>query len=264
MEQIGADELTNITLDLTKPTVLFSAEGHTIYWLGITNETAFRCNTYLIQDGDEVILVDPGNRLFFDQVKERVAQIIDPDLVTGMILCHQDPDVAASIYDWLTLKPSIKIFTSPRANVLLPHYGVSDYDYYDIAEKPTFVLPSGKKLEFILAPFLHSPAAFTTYDDASHYLFSGDIWAALDINWSLIVKDFDQHVDKMNLFNIDYMASNLATRGFVAKIKRRVIDAILPQHGSIITKNDVPVALEYLEKLQCGTDIVYADLETLL
>jgi len=92
-------------------------------------------------------------------------------------------------------------------------------------------------------------------------MFSGDIWAALDIDWSLIVKDFDAHADKMDLFHKDYMASNIAARGFVESIENLTINAIFPQHGSIISGDYVVPALDYLRNLKCGTDIIYANLE---
>jgi flavorubredoxin len=66
----------------------------------------------------------------------------------------------------------------------------------------------------------------------------------------------------MNLFHLDYMASNLATRGFVRRIEHLAIDAILPQHGSILGPQHVAAALDYLRNLRCGTDIIYADMES--
>lgn len=248
-------------VDMSRPTLLHASDGHSIYWLGITDETAFRCNAYLIHDGREAILVDPGSKSFFPQVRERVAQILPPEQVSGMILCHQDPDVAASMTDWLDINPSMRVFTTPRTQVLLPHYGRTDYRYHDVTEQPRLDLPSGAQLQFIEAPFLHFPGAFTTYDLRSRYLFSGDIWAALDLDWTLSVTSFEEHIPKMDLFHLDYMASNLAARGFVRQIEHLPIDAILPQHGSIIGKAHVPAALDYLRHLRCGTDILYAALE---
>ncbi len=255
------DKLVNLKPDFDCPTVLFEDAGHAVYWLGIDNETAFRCNTYLIADGQEYILVDPGSRSFFTQVKERVAQIVEPSKVSGLILCHQDPDVAASMLDWLEMNADVKIYASPRANVLLPHYGASDYDFYDTEENPEYALPSGRALRFIDAPFLHSPMAIATYDTASRYLFSGDIYAAVESNWELVVKDFAAHKESMDLFHIDYMASNIAARGFVRKLDGLAIDAVLPQHGSIIPREYVQDALDYLNNLCCGTDVIYPDLD---
>ncbi len=261
MNTVTAANLSSVNMDLTRPTILYAADGHRIFWLGITDETAFRCNAYLIVDRDEAILVDPGSKQYFPQVRERVAQIMSPEAVSGMVLCHQDPDVAASMTDWLEINPAMRVFTSPRTQVLLPHYGRSDYQYYDVSEKPIYELPSGASLKFVGAPFLHFPGAFVTYDVQARYLFSGDIWAALDLDWSLTVTSFEEHAPKMDLFHLDYMASNVAARGFVRRIENLPIDAILPQHGSILGTRHVPAALAYLRNLRCGTDIIYADME---
>jgi hypothetical protein len=56
------------------------------------------------------------------------------------------------------------------------------------------------------------------------------------------------------------MASNAAARGFVNRLDGVPIDAILPQHGSIIGSGHVADALDYLRELECGTDVLYPDL----
>lgn len=261
MADVTSKDLGSIRVDLDQPTPLYSSGNHRIYWLGITDETAFRCNTYFILDGKDAILVDPGSRAFFNQVQSRIRQIIDPASITAMILCHQDPDVGASLIDWLNFNPEIKVFTTPRTHVLLPHYGKSDYSYFNVSANPEYPLSSGGSLRFIEAPFLHFPGAFVTYDSLSQYVFSGDIWAALDLDWTLTVKSFPEHVSRMNLFHLDYMASNLAARGFARKLDGIPMEAILPQHGSIIGPEHVNDALDYLRNLKCGTDIIYADLQ---
>jgi len=247
-------------IDLTDVTVLHEKDNHRIYWLGIDDENAFRCNVYLIEDEDEFILVDPGSRSYFEQVYERVLQITDPMNVSKLILCHQDPDVAASMVDWLQLNENITIYSSARANVLLPHYGVDSYNFVDVVENPILKFKSGNQLHFIESPFLHFPGAFTTLDKNSNYLFSGDIFAALDTSWKLVVEDFDKHKMNLDLFHIDYMASNIAARGYVKRLEGIQVDALLPQHGSIISRKDVDAALEYLTDLRCGTDLIYGDL----
>ncbi len=245
------------------PILLFEENNHKIYWLGIDEDTAFRCNVYMICDDEEYIIIDPGNRSYFEVVKEKVAQITDPRNVSSLILCHQDPDVCASFVDWLDFNNKITIISSARTNVLLPHYGKSDYNFYDITINKTLTFKSGKILEFIEAPFLHFAGAFTTLDKTANFLFSGDIWAALDIDWKLVVNedDFMIHETYMDLFHIDYMASNIAARGFVNRLSGKIINAILPQHGSLINTPNIANALNYLKNLQCGTDIIYSDLE---
>ena len=247
-------------IDSTNPLILFDNGSHKVYWLGIDEAVAFRCNVYMIQSGEECIIVDPGNKSFFPKVKSMIEHLGLLDKVSSIIVCHQDPDVSASLQDWLEFNPKIKVISSPRTNVLLPHYGISDYEFYDITESHFFEFKNGLKLQFIEAPFLHFPGAFATLDLTSGFLFSGDVWAALDVNWKLLVEDFSEHEIYLDLFHIDYMASNIAARGFARKLRPLSIEAILPQHGSIINKLFINDAITYLENLQCGTDIIYSDI----
>jgi len=250
----------DITQSFGSPTVLYEGGGHTVYWLGINEPTAFRTNTYLIRDGDQAILFDPGHRAFFQQVKNRVAQVLPPEHVTGMILCHQDPDVAASMTDWLEINPDMKIYTTPRTQILIRHYGRSDYLYVDVEAEPALVLPSGACLKFIPAPFLHFPGAFATYDSTVHGLFTGDIFASLSVGTRLWAENFTGLRGKMRLFHTEYMASNIATRGFTRQLADLNIDFLFPQHGCLIGGEHVQLAIDWLAQLQCGTDLIYPDL----
>lgn len=259
MNAIDLTKLVGIP-DISRPTPLFQQGEHAVYWLGIKEDTAFRCNAYLLVDKDQCLLIDPGSRAHFAETKRRVAQVRPPEQVTGMVLCHQDPDVAASLPDWLEVNPSIKVYTSLRANVLLPFYGNGNYQFVDVGVERALKLPSGAELNFIDAPFLHFAGAVATFDSASGFLFSGDIWAAVSADWSLVVDQFMPHTTKMDMFHIDYMASNIAARGFVRSLEPYAIKAILPQHGSIIPSRHVDDALEYLNELECGTDVLYPDL----
>jgi flavorubredoxin len=226
-------DITQIT---AKPVRLDGGgKGHAVYWLGNAEPSAFRTNAYLIVDGDQALLIDPGNRTCFSEARERVAQVVDPASVSGMILCHQDPDVAASMPDWLAINPRMRVFTTPRTQVLLPHFGHSDYTYVDVEAEPVLALPSGGELRFIPAPFLHFPGAFATLDTASGFLFSGDVFASLDVGSGLWAEEFDELAANMQLFHAEYMASNIATRGFVNR-------------------------LQGLAGLRCGTDLIYPEL----
>jgi len=254
MKQIDITGLEN------ESPALYEKDGHAVYWLGIDEPTAFRTNTYLIRDGDEALIVDPGNRAFFPQVRDRVARIMKPEEVSGLIVCHQDPDVAASMNDWLDINPDVRVYTTPRTQVLLPHYGRTDYRYADVEEAPERILPSGAVLSFIAAPFLHFPGAFVTFDASAGFLLSGDVFASLGTGSQLMAEDFDELASNMEFFHVEYMASNIAARGFVNSLNGLDIKGILPQHGQVIGEPLVGDALRWLAGLKCGTDIIYPEL----
>jgi len=137
--------------DIHQTVQLYQNNIHSIYWLGLIQQTAFGGNTYLIVNEDEAVLVDPGGRSNFSQIYNSVKTIIDPSNIASIILCHQDPDIAASITDWLEIYPDIQIISNPRTHALLPHYGKVDYTTYDIETNYRFSFKSGNTLQFIPA-----------------------------------------------------------------------------------------------------------------
>jgi len=246
--------------DCDRPTPLFQNQQHAVYWLGIPDLTSFHCNIYLIVDGEEAILVDPGEKSSFELVMKRVSQILPPEKISALIISHQDPDVAGSMTDWLMFNPLIKVITTIRTNLLLQYYGKHSYSFYNVNDNLTWRFESGRQLKFTESPFLHFAGAFTTYDVASRFLFTGDIWSSIGMEWKLVVDDFEKHKMKLTLFHLDYMASGIAARGYLNRIRDLAIHAILPQHGSIIPKKFIHHAMTYLRGLKCGLDLIYPEL----
>lgn len=257
------EELKKGNYDLNEPVILYESGGHRVAWVGSSEEFIFRCNAYLISAGNKNVLLDPGGIQHFSQVKERVSQLIDPKDVTHIVSHHQDPDVAGSIPEWLKINPNITIVTTPRTKVLLPYYGFdrNSVHWLDVSvlDDTMLELGDGSILLFLSSPFLHFPDAFVTYDSKAKLLFSGDIFAAIQQKWELIVSDFERHKKEMMYFHVYYMASSKALKYFVDKIKPFEIDAIVPQHGSIIPKEYVKDAIAFLEDLKCGTDLLYEE-----
>ncbi len=251
--------LASSGVDVSKPICLYDGD-HAVYWVGSEEPSPFRCNAYLIVDGEHRVLIDPGStQHHFPQVKSRVEQIVPSSSLTEIVVHHQDPDLCDSLPSWLDLAPGARIVTTPRTRVLLPYYGFSpDVEWLDVSpeDSTTLDLDHGS-LVFITAPFLHFPEAFVTYDEASGFLFSGDIGAAIEQDWRLVVTDWERHWQTMLPFHVFYMASNKALKGFLKKIEPFPITAICPQHGSVIPEEYVPKAVAALEKLPCGLDLLY-------
>lgn len=257
MDRIPA--LLKQPIDFSKPVCLFDG-AHQIYWVGSREDSPFRCNAYLIINGDAHILLDPGSKAFhFEQVKERVATVCAPDSITHIIVHHQDPDLCDSLPDWFELNPKAILITTPRCRILLPYYGLSpDIQWLDVSpQDSTFLELQHGGLAFLTSPFLHFPEAMVTYDEVSGFLFSSDIGAAIESDWKLIIDDWEQHWKAMVPFHVFYMASNRALRGFIEKVEPFPIKAILPQHGSVIPGPFVRPALKALKELPCGIDLLY-------
>ena len=252
-------ELAGGPVDLTRPVCL--AEGdHAVYWVGSEEPSPFRCNAYLVVDGDHRVLIDPGSTdHHFPQVKRRVEQVVPPSSITHIVVHHQDPDLCDSLPAWIETAPDVTIVTTPRTRVLLPYYGFPpDVNWLDVSPEDSTTLDMANgSLVFITSPFLHFPEALTTFDEATGILFSSDIGAAIEQDWKLVVDDWDRHWQTMIPFHIFYMASNRALKGYLKKIEPFPITALCPQHGSIIPEAHVKRALEALAELPCGLDLLY-------
>jgi len=263
MERITA--LRKAPPSFDAPVVLWDEPGHAVYWVGSQEESPFRCNAYLIVHGEVRVLFDPGSAMHhFEQVKSRVAAVIPPESVTHIVLHHQDPDLCDSLPQWVGVNPDVVLVTTPRTRVLLPYYGLPDWvKWLDVSPNDSTVLElsatDGAALAFLTAPFLHFPEAMVTYDTRSGFLFSGDIGAAIEKHWRLVVDDWDAHWKAMVPFHVFYMASGRALRGFTDKVAPFPITAILPQHGSILPGPMVRPALAALRELPCGIDLLYPD-----
>lgn len=222
-----------------------------IYWVGGSGQVGgLHCNPYLIVDGDEAVLIDPGSVLDFQYVFENVCSIVPLEKIKYVILHHQDPDFCSSVPLFEQKGANFKIVTHWRTQTLVRYYGVKS-DYY-IVNKNEFklVLKSGRVLGFIQTPYLHFPGAITTYDYNSKVLFSSDLFGAFSYEWSIYAKD--NYIERMKAFHEHYMPSNDVLRPVMEVFLGMDISIIAPQHGSVI-KNNISKYIKALRDLECGS-----------
>lgn len=222
-----------------------------IFWVGFNDESAgLRCNPYLLVDGDEAVLIDPGSVPHYPLVHSKVVSVISPRRITSIIVHHQDPDLCASIPRFEEIiGGNLQIVTHARAAILIAHYGTRSPFYYVDQNDWKLTLASGRTLRFIFAPYLHFPGAFMTYDEKTGILFSGDIFGALSFDWNLYANEY--YIEAMKAFHENYMPSREILASAMKKVKRLDVKMIAPQHGSIIREN-IDDHITALETLECG------------
>lgn len=233
-----------------------------IYWVGFNDAAAnLHCNPYLLLDGDETILIDSGSLPDFPGIMRKVIDVTDPASISYIIAQHQDPDVCGNlaVVEDVIDRADLRIVAHQHTVRLIRHIGLRS-EFYAVDEHDfKLTLKSGRVLEFMFTPFLHSPGAIVTYDTKSKSLFTSDIFGAINgDDWSLFAKgDF---CAPMAPFHQAYMASNHILRKSLEKMQARwEIARILPQHGSIIEGDDIATAFEFLKALPCGSDLEAGD-----
>jgi len=230
--------------------------SHKFVWLGLDEadaEKGILTNQYLVVDGDEALLIDPGGRFVFQRVYRSVAEFVSPDRVVGVFYSHQDPDVAGSISLVPEFFPNAKIYISALWSRFLPHLGVeTGLDIVEIPDGGTEIPLGRHSLAAVPAHFLHSPGNFTLYDPAVKVLFSADIGAAVfpPGEWYLYVEDFEKHASYMEGFHRRYLCCKQAIDAWLSRVKNLKIEIIAPQHGSLFAGENVRRFLSWLESLK--------------
>ena len=229
------------------------AEG--VYWIGFYDEKAtFHCNPYLLVDGDEAVVFDPGSITDYPKVASKICSVVDPEQISYIVLHHQDPDLCSAVPLLEDIIPNkqLKIVTHSRASVLIRYYGLKS-EFYNIDRNGySLTLKSGRQLRFMVTPFCHFPAAIVTYDEKQKLLFSADIFGAISTDWSIFAKE--GYEKQMEAFHVGYMASHKHLSSVMEKFAQLDIEMILPQHGSILKGEMITRCIEYLKNLNCGID----------
>ncbi len=221
-----------------------------IYWVGAAQQDeSLHCNPYLLIEGDEGVLFDPGSVLDFEYVYANVTALIPLEKIKYVVLHHQDPDLCSSVPLFEQKGSDFKIVTHWRTQAIVKYYGVKS-DYYIVNENDfQLTLKTGRKLDFVQTPYLHFPGAITTYDSLSKILFSSDLFGAMSYEWTLYAGE--DYLEKMKTFHEHYMPSNDILRPVMEVFLKMDISMIAPQHGSIIN-SDIKKHIRVLRELECG------------
>jgi diguanylate cyclase (GGDEF)-like protein len=237
--------------DLTKPVEI----ADNIFWVGynIPNDP-FQCHVYLIRNGKESVLIDPGSKITYQETRKKIKQLIDIRDIKYFIAHHQDPDIVScmqDIFDEIGTKGRYLI-THWRAWALLKHYSW-DIELYEIEENACKLKLKDRTLYFIATPYLHFAGAFCTFDDKTKTLFSSDIFGGFTDKFELFANNTDGYFEKMKPFHEHYMPSNAILNHGLDKIEEfQPINLIAPQHGSIIKKEFIKPVITKLRQLECG------------
>ncbi len=225
--------------------------GSGYYWVG-SRELAdkLQCNPYLLSEGDEAVLFDPGSVLDVEDVFRNISSLIPPENVKFVVLHHQDPDLASAVPLLEARGMRFTVVTHWRTWSIARFYGITSPVYF--ADEHAFLLPlaSGRKLQFIQTPYLHFPGAIATYDRQARFLLSSDLFGAFAPEWSLYAGE--SYMEGMKTYHEHYMPSHEVLAPVMRIFAGLDIDAILPQHGSIISK-DISSYISTLENLECGS-----------
>lgn len=217
------------------------------------------CNPYLVVEGDEGVLIDPGSVFDFAEVRQRVESIIPLSHISLVVVHDQDPDLCTSLPEFYRAGLTAPVAMHWRTATLVRYYGIQNESFIVNEKGWEWSFRSGRKLSFLPAPYCHFAGSIMTWDPLSGTLFSGDLFGAFDRGkgeetGSVSVYDgSDQgYREKMRAFHEHYMPS----RDIVAPVMDAVMHLdparIAPQHGRLVVDKVRKCVLE-LRDLKCGS-----------
>lgn len=214
-------------------------------------------NEYLVINGNDAILTDPGGMEIFSAVFSAISAEFDPYRIVRLFASHQDPDIISSLALWLDFNPDLKCYLSWLWSSFIPHFGGKADTFIAIPDEGMSIPLGNLTLEAVPAHYLHSSGNFNLYDAKAKILFSGDVGAAMlpPGEDSLFVEDFDRHIRHAQGFHRRWMGSNAAKLNWCERVSRLDIDMLCPQHGAIYQGEDVKRFINWFAELEVGSGI---------
>jgi len=154
-----------------------------IYWVGAIdwNIRSFHgydtprgstYNAYLIID-DKVALIDTVKAPFFDELVERVQEIIPFDKIDYLISNHVEMDHSGSLPRVKALAKNATIIATERGKKGLTRYYKKEWPFETVKTGDTLDLGK-RKVTFVEIPMVHWPDSMVTYSPGDKILFSND------------------------------------------------------------------------------------------
>jgi flavorubredoxin len=216
-----------------------------VYWVGALdwnirnfhghltpNGTTY--NAYLIVD-EKIALIDTVKAPFYDEMLQRIEEIVDPKKIDYVIANHGEKDHSSSLPKIMELAKNSKLITTENGKVSLSKYYQTEWPF--VTTKQISELNLGKKkLKFIETPMLHWPDSMITYMETGGVLFSNDAFG----QHIATSKRFDDEVGLEAIMpeaaryyaNIVMPFGNIVLNA-IEKLKNLKINMIAPSHGVI-------------------------------
>ncbi len=256
-----------------------------VFWVGYADhEYQLFSNPYLIREEDEAVLLDGGSRPDFSEVMVKILLTgVDPEEICALIYHHYDADLCGSVANLEDIidNDDLKIISQKYNNYYINYFNAQSPKLcIDEDLDGSWEFRSGRKLEFIHTPYLHTQGNFVTYDAESKILFTSDLFGSYDEDWDLFLEMDEEcfecrDTDECPLydeckfsgfisFHKDLMPSFKALEYSLDKIsnllEEREVKIIAPQHGRLIRGEDkIKRMIDMLYNLQrVGIDRILA------
>lgn len=181
---------------------------------GYSTERGSTYNAYLIVD-EKITLIDNVKHYLYDEMIERIAQVVDPAKIDIIVQNHAEMDHSGGLPKLMKLCPNAKLYCSPNGVKNLEMQFHQDWPFSPVQNGQTLNL--GKRnLQFVLTPMVHWPDNMVSYCPEEKILFSNDA--------------FGQHIASSERFDDEYPYSI-----YLEQARKYYANIVLP-YGKMVQK----------------------------
>ena len=208
-------------------------------------------NSYLIDEGDTVALVDTVEVSCFEVYLKKIRSIIGDRKINYLIINHMEPDHSGSISLIKQFYPDIVLVGNKKTfDMVEGFYGVTG-DRYVVGEGD-FLKLGRHNLRFYLIPMVHWPETMVTYDETDGILFSGDAFGCFGaLNGGCIDRNIntDLYWDEMRRYYSNIVGKYGApVQKALKKLGGLNITSICPTHGPV-WEEKIPEVIDMYDRL---------------
>jgi len=190
-------------------------------------------NSYLVRGETRNVLIDTVKKPFAEEFFAKIEEHLPVSEIDAVVVNHTEPDHSGALEQLLELNPEITVYCSRPAENFLKQLLNHEFKCQVVADGDELDL-GGRKLKFILAPYLHWPDTMFTYLDDGQILFPCDAFGAHYCAEKLFDDEIaDFSADFHFYFDCIMRPFKDKIREALAKIEDLPIRMVCPSHGPI-------------------------------
>ena len=140
-------------------------------------------NSYVIKD-EMIAIMDTVDQHFTDEWLNNIANILEGEKPTYLIIQHMEPDHSANIINFLRKYPETYVVGNQKTFKMMEQFFHQEIPHKVVVNDGDTLNLGSHILTFVFAPMVHWPEVMFTYDSTAKVLFSADAFGkfgALDI-----------------------------------------------------------------------------------
>lgn len=222
--------------------------GPGIHWIGsedpdlrtfddlFPTEKGTTYNSYLIKGKDKIAIIDTVKEERAEEFLAKVKKLVNPADVDYFIVNHTEPDHSGSLAFMLKHCPKAVVYSTAAAKNFLGNLIHTPFESHVVKDGELLDL-GGKRLRFIVAPYLHWPDTMFALEEETGTLFSCDAFGAHYCGDSLFSDELPDYLKDME-FYFDCIMRPFKDKALAAidKIRNERITTVCPSHGPVIRK----------------------------